>query len=757
MKKGFASIFLVAAIAILALFGIENILKSSPKSDPSPSPYYPQNKVQKSSFKPSPELEKYLTVEAALLGISDNISLYFKDLTSFSEVSIDPTRSWIPASTIKSFVVVEAFRQRRLGLISFNHSVVISAKNVVPTELETDDFPRLREGVSVTIGQLVEAMVEQSDNTAYNTLLDVLDRRNITQTLRNLGITETVVGEKLNLDDGQLAIDLKVPGRQPVTTTAKDLATLFGLMYLNKIPDSQEMLDIFKRQKINNMIPALLPQNVAVAHKTGDWAPIYHDGGIVYKENAPFILSVFTNSNDPSIIARISKVAYFQDAKSVGLGVEKTQENSNTSSIGARPNYFLAAADISSSKVLAAQTSELSPKITAADLGITAEDLNSNVAVGADVKGALITPTSPFYLIKKFIDNLRLKFAAKPEQKLNVEISLSRNRLAEFENEIQRGNIASAQSLLDQSEQNLKQSVSELLSTEVNDNDLLKIKQENDLNFKTLSKIAKDLPDDKKEPFVDIVYGFIKDNESEIKRVVNKTLAITKSTSQEPIIGTVVNATDKSVTIKFDDGSTKEVVISDLIPTRDFNSSNSDKITQLSIDSKIAIIGQEARDGKIIPQFILGNIPKNIPDKNHGTVTEINPNRGSIKILTSSGVQQEVRVDNKTQIKSKDTNVSLEGIKAGSEVTVFGTGGNKGSGSNNNNSAQSQSINTGTQNTIQAQTVTVTKNDSGFKENKNQPGSSKPGDDKKNSSKNQSLPSTSVNKQESQKTEDKKP
>ncbi len=631
--------------------------------------------------------------------------------------------------------------------MDFNQVVTISAKNVVSTELETDDFPRLREGTTATVGQLVEAMVEQSDNTAYNTLLDVLDRRNINQTLKDLGITQTVVGEKLNLDDDQFSQDLLVPGRQPVTTTAKDLATLFELMYKGTIPDSDQMLTIFKKQKINNMIPALLPESLEVAHKTGDWAPIYHDGGIIYKENAPFVLSVFTNSNDPSVISKLAKVAYAQSPTAVGKGTDRAVGDA-TGGIG-RPTYSLAYDDNLALSVLGSEDIQKVPKITAADLGINAADLNNNFAPGSQIKNALIGPASPFYKIKKTIEDVKLKLAFSDAQKVDANISASENRLAEFKKVAEGGDLTSAKKLLDESEQNLTSSISHSQSNQVKDEDLAKIKQANDAHFETLSKVAANLPDDKKAEFVDMAFEFIKKNEQEVKPIIAKSLIATKSANQEPIIGTVVKVENGKASVKFDDGTTKDVIVDGgSTPSRDFGKTEQDKKLDLAVDSKVAIIGQTTKDGNIAPQFILKNLPKNLPDNRTGTVIEVNPGNSSLKISTPTGVQ-EVKVDDKTQIKSKDTDVSLEGIKAGSQVSVFGvptsdqtTGSVSASPTANSlktpsgppTTSGSKPTTTGatsvpatTTQPIKANSVTIVKNSSGAKEQKTAPSSgSKP-------------------------------
>lgn len=268
-------------------------------------------------------LTKDLGEEIAAQGVSDNVSLYYKNLNANYEVKINADRSWVPASMVKAYVVVEAYRQKRLRIIDFDSRVTIQENNVVPTEMEGIDYQPLRAGVKATIRELIEAMIVQSDNTAYNTLLDVLDRRNIAISIQNLGLTNTVVGEKLSLSDEQYAQDTLVPGRQPNRTTVTDFGNLFTQLYEGKIPDSQEILTIFKKQKVNDMMPSLLPANIEIAHKTGTWAPYYHDGGIVYKPGDPFVLVIFTDANNPTLVARLSEISYYK-TRDVVLGATIT-------------------------------------------------------------------------------------------------------------------------------------------------------------------------------------------------------------------------------------------------------------------------------------------------------------------------------------------------------------------------------------------------------------------------------------------------
>ena len=668
-QRGATLLSLVVLLGILGIIGLKTDIFSKVLVKPSPPQPLTTPQVQKVSKDESAQqtrLEKYLITEAALLGVSDNISLYFKDLDHGKEISIDSTRSWIPASTIKTYVVVEAFRQKSLGLIDFDQIVSIKAENVVPTELETDEFPRLREGAKTSIKQLVETMIIQSDNTAYNTLLDILDRRNINLSLKNIGITGTVVGEKLNLDETQLQQDLQVAGRQSNTTTVKDLATFFDLLYNKKIANADEILAIFKRQKINNMIPALLPHDTIVAHKSGDWAPIYHDGGVVFKPDDPFILTVFTNSDNPGIVAQLAKVAYFQNAESVGklVSFNPVPPSQNHSQISLAQSQ-------TEEEVLAAETPEKFPEISASDLGITQKDLNVNSEQAKNFLGALITPGSIFYNLKKLVEDTQLKAADGSSTRVKTYLNISKSRLAEAKSLISAGDFKNADTVLKESESNLEQAT-ELAKKDPNrDLLLVQIKQVNDLHFAIFSERADHLKNNQKEQFVDSVYNFYEQNHQKVTPTINSSV-IANPTQQKPAIGTITEVKNNQAKIQFDDGSSKQILLTADTKVRSFQESAYQGVNTVTTGDKVAVVGLSNSKSEIVPQFILKDIPKELPEKHQGTIIEIKPDENTIKILDKKGQQETIKVNLDTVIKGKDTSVSLEGIKAGSQVTVFG-------------------------------------------------------------------------------------
>jgi beta-lactamase class A len=79
---------------------------------------------------------------------------------------------------------------------------------------------------------------------------------------------------------------------------------------------SRQMLDILHAQEFNSGIPAGLPKDARVAHKTGEISTVAHDAGIVYlPDREPYVLVVLTEweasaGGRHDTIAGISRAVY---------------------------------------------------------------------------------------------------------------------------------------------------------------------------------------------------------------------------------------------------------------------------------------------------------------------------------------------------------------------------------------------------------------------------------------------------------------
>lgn len=222
------------------------------------------------------------------LGSSMHCAVYVRSLQSDQKELSWQGRRMPSASLIKVPVMAEAFRQEKEGLISLrDHIKVYDA-------VEGGSFYYLPAHTEVTVADLVQHMIVESDNTCANMLIDLLGMEHINEEIQHLGLTETVLQRKM-MDFAAAAA-----GKENMTTPA-DMGRLFQLLHDGACIDEQRdaaMLDILRWQEDNCVIPAQLPGPVPVAHKTGELDHIYHDCGIVYAPFGAFILCLMANHID---------------------------------------------------------------------------------------------------------------------------------------------------------------------------------------------------------------------------------------------------------------------------------------------------------------------------------------------------------------------------------------------------------------------------------------------------------------------------
>jgi beta-lactamase class A len=226
-------------------------------------------------------------VEALLQKQSGIYAVAFKDLTTGEEVLIKERESFHAASTMKTPVLIEICRQVVAGKFSLTDSIVVhnEFKSIVDSSLYALDKKEDSEqdlynhiGVKRSVSSLAYDMIIASSNLATNMMIELVDARNVTQTMRNLGAKDIQV---LRGVEDSKAFQQGLNN----TTTAYDLMVIFEKIAKGEAVNaeaSQIMIDILLDQKFNEIIPAKLPKDVKVAHKTGNITGVNHDSGIVF-------------------------------------------------------------------------------------------------------------------------------------------------------------------------------------------------------------------------------------------------------------------------------------------------------------------------------------------------------------------------------------------------------------------------------------------------------------------------------------------
>ena len=183
-----------------------------------------------------------------------------------------------------------------------------------PVDINDDSGEKLYSfiGKKESIRNLVIDMIINSSNLATNLLIDYVGASNVQQKMKKLGAFDIQVLRGVE--------DIKAyRAGKSNTTTAKDLTIILQAILEGKAGNSastEEMINILLDQNFNMKIPAKLPQNVKVAHKTGSITAISHDTGIIYPENyKPYVLTVLTKGFNQqetahNCIAEISKIIY---------------------------------------------------------------------------------------------------------------------------------------------------------------------------------------------------------------------------------------------------------------------------------------------------------------------------------------------------------------------------------------------------------------------------------------------------------------
>ena len=218
---------------------------------------------------------------------SGKVSLLMTDLINGKHYhSFDPDTQVVSASTIKVPILLYALEQVRQKRLSLEQAVPVPAESILPdTEVFELGLPEY------SLWELLYWMIVESDNTATNLVLDLLNWDEMNAYFKDtLGLKHTVCQRKM------LDWDAVAAGKNNYTSAA-DQERIYWALYRGTIltHDLQEKaLDMLRRQRCNDSFLRYIPQPVVVAHKTGGLDHVNHDAGIFELFSHPFYLGIFT-------------------------------------------------------------------------------------------------------------------------------------------------------------------------------------------------------------------------------------------------------------------------------------------------------------------------------------------------------------------------------------------------------------------------------------------------------------------------------
>lgn len=263
--------------------------------------YGAQNKIFAPN-KTDQEIQDYLQTETQKL--PGNYGIFIKDLKRGTTYQVNADQTFEAASIYKLAVMYKAYDSINRGELK-KDNVLTEDQSSLDEALTSTDPGSTPPGeyfgvVSNNVADALRAMITVSDNYAALLLANKLGWQNIDDFLHQQKIE---------------GFDL-VHQQEP-TATAKAVGNLLEKIYDNtavNAQSSQEMKDLLLAQQINDRIPKYLPQDVKIAHKTGELDNIRNDAGIVYGKNSTYIFVFLSETPVPEDatknIAMLSKKMY---------------------------------------------------------------------------------------------------------------------------------------------------------------------------------------------------------------------------------------------------------------------------------------------------------------------------------------------------------------------------------------------------------------------------------------------------------------
>jgi len=237
------------------------------------------------------ELQSYLSTRPG------QWSVYVQDLSSGQSMGINAATAYDAASTIKLPLILYLYEQAAQGKVDLNTQLTYTSQYYEQGSgiLQGQPF-----GGQYTLRQLASLAIKYSDNVAKNMIQAYVGYNNLIAFMQSLG--------------GQ--VTYKVNG--DTMTSPQDMARYLGalLVFRDENPAlGNEILNYMEHSVYDpSGLPQELPAGVVVAHKMGALNDKWHDVGIVFAGDRPYIITVFSQNGweDASLqtIADVSRIVY---------------------------------------------------------------------------------------------------------------------------------------------------------------------------------------------------------------------------------------------------------------------------------------------------------------------------------------------------------------------------------------------------------------------------------------------------------------
>jgi beta-lactamase class A len=243
----------------------------------------------------APDLRREL--EAALRGYPGIAGVSVRNLTTGESVSLRGGEPFPTASLVKVPILVTLLDQVSRGRIGLEERLSLLSSDRVGG---SGVLQYMDSGLLPTVKDAAWLMIALSDNTATNLVLDEVGVVPVWEKMDSLGLPHTRVYRKAFSPNTTSPLPDSAAKYGLGVTTPDEMVRLFALLQAGRAvsPALDSLaLAILRTNQNTEKIVRWLPENVAVAHKTGEVDRSRNDCGIIYSPAAPIAICVMTREN----------------------------------------------------------------------------------------------------------------------------------------------------------------------------------------------------------------------------------------------------------------------------------------------------------------------------------------------------------------------------------------------------------------------------------------------------------------------------
>lgn len=247
-------------------------------------------------------------LEREAVAYPGRVAIYLKDIKRDRTWTYHPDDLFPSASLIKVPVMAAVFDKIHRGELSLDSRLVMHRRDRVGGSGSIKWFP---DGTSFAVRELLERMIDESDNTAARMLIATAGFGYLQQEFPKMGLLYTeIYPEGMSLRSS--------PVRYENYTTAREMSMLLEKIYRGELVDpysDELMLEFLKRHHARARLAKRLPTGWEIAHKTGLLRGACHDSAIIFTPRGDYVLTVLTGKNRSygrakDFIAQLGRITY---------------------------------------------------------------------------------------------------------------------------------------------------------------------------------------------------------------------------------------------------------------------------------------------------------------------------------------------------------------------------------------------------------------------------------------------------------------